>query len=134
LSFPFATSFDSLSPRTRNHKIQRIEAEVIGSDAGDSEGIVWLSQSGTSVVNTLNDVISYYRFPERSAGINTFFNGVRSRPPEIYTNVDLRDRPFVNTHWDMVFDQVGEPANRDVNLTSLTDIRLHIFFSDFVSY
>jgi hypothetical protein len=131
LSFTFGSTLDSLSPLTRNHKVLYAEAEVIGSDVGDTLGRVYLKQSGTSVVRTVADDKVYYRFPERIAVINPFFNGQRIFTPEVYRNYRLRDRPFVNTGWQLVLNQRDERVNQDVNLQSLTDIRLYVFYTDF---
>jgi hypothetical protein len=128
---PFSTSLESLSPVTRNHKIAYLEAEVIGSNVGDTLGRVYLSQSGTGLVHALDGDRSYYRFPERLAVMNPFFNGVRSFTPDVYRNDRLRDRPVVNTNWEFVLNQRDETVNEDVDLNSLTDIRLFVYYTDF---
>jgi hypothetical protein len=92
---------------------------------------VYLAQAGTGVVEPLTGPASYYRFPERTAVINPFFNGVRTFIPQVYMSQRLRDRPFVNTNWVMVLNQLDELANEDVNLDSLTDIRVYVYYTDF---
>src|SRR6185295_1908882 len=67
LRLPFSTNLARLSPVTRNHKILYIEAEIIGSDVGDTLGRVYLRQAGTSVIHAVDDQSLYYRFPERMA-------------------------------------------------------------------
>jgi hypothetical protein len=51
--------------------------------------------------------------------------------PEVYRNNRLRDRPYVNSNWELVFNQVDEQVNRDININSLSDIRLYIYYTDF---
>lgn len=133
LSIPFATSLARLSPLTRNHKIAQIEVEIVGSDVGDGVGRVYLSQGGTGMVRPLEGMDLYYRFPERTAVINPFFNGMRTFIPEVYLSRRLRDRPYVNTGWEIVLNQRDEVANQDVDLSSLTDIRLYVYYTDFTA-
>jgi len=132
LTIPFSTSLARLSPITRNHKIAYVEAEILGSRVGDTTGRIYLRQAGTGAVTGLDDNKSYYRFPERTAVINTFFNGVRSSPAEVYRDENLRDRPYVNTRWEFVLNQRDEMANQDIELPTLTDIRLYVYYNDFV--
>ena len=133
ITIPFSTSFEELSPLTRNHKIQWIEAELIGSDVGDTVGRIYLRQQGTSVVNGTDGTRRYYRFDDRMAVINPFFNGNRIFDQSVYRNYRLRDTPYVNTSWELVINQRDELANQDVNLQSLTDIRLYVYYEDFTA-
>jgi hypothetical protein len=129
--FPFATSLSRLSPLTRNHKIAYLETELVGSAVGDAQGHVYVGQSGTGVVYALDDEKIYYRFPPRTSVVNPFFNGVRVFPPEIYRNDRLRDLPYSNSSWTFGLNQKGESVNQDIDLNSLTDIRLYIYYQDF---
>ena len=43
-----------------------------------------------------------------AGGINTFFNGNRFFDPSVYRNSHLRDRPFVNTNWELIINQRDE--------------------------
>jgi hypothetical protein len=131
---PFSTTRSRLSPLTRNHKILRLEAEMIGSDIGDTVGRLYVAQVGTGTVVGVDGASEYYRFPERTAVLNPFFNGVRVYSPDVYTNDHLRDRPLLNTHWDLVINQKDEAANQDINLQSLTDVRLYIYYTDFTQF
>jgi len=131
LTIPFYTTLDELSPLTRNHKILYMEGEIIGSGVGDTIGRLYVRQQGTSVVFGVTGEKSYYRFPERIAVLNPFFNGNRVFTPEIYKNYRMRDRPFVNTSWELVLNQKDEKANQDIDLNSITDIRLYIYYTDF---
>lgn len=132
-SIPFATSFDALSPLTRNHKILYMESEIIGSDVGDTVARIYVGQAGTSTVNPLDGSFQYYRLPERTAVTNPFLNGTRVFTPEVYRSDRLRDRPFANSSWELVFNQRDERANQDVNLNALTDIRLYVYYTDFTA-
>ncbi|HEY3497713.1 MAG TPA: hypothetical protein VGK73_23610 [Polyangiaceae bacterium] len=131
--FPFATALSRLSPLTRNHKISYVEAEIVGSSVGDAQGRVYLSQNGTATVHALDDSKVFYRFPPRLAVINPFFNGVRVFPPEVYRNDRLRDRPYANSSWEFVLNQRDELVNEDVDMNSLTDIRVFVYYQDFTA-
>ncbi len=131
---PFSTTLARLSPLTRNHKVTAIEAEIIGADVGDTIGRLYLRQRGTGVVASVDGEKLYYRFPERTAVMNPIFNGVRVFGPEVYRSDRMRDRPFVNTHWELVLNQRNELANQDINLQSLTDIRLYVYYTDFTQF
>lgn len=134
ITLPFATGVDALSPLTRNHKVLKIQAEIIGSDVGDAIGRVYLAQKGTgSVRNVSSGEKGYYTFPTRVAVINPYFNGERVLSESVYTNSRLRDRPLVNTQWELVLNQKDEQANKDIDLASLSDIRLFMTYTDFTS-
>jgi hypothetical protein len=133
LTVSFGTDVDALSPLTRNHKIYYVEAEIVGSDTGDTLGRIYLKQRGTGTIHSVTDESFYYVFPDRTAVINTFFNGDRGdySSDALYTSWRLRDRPYANTLWELVFNQRDEDVNKDVNLASLTDIRLYVYYTDF---
>ncbi len=133
VTIPFGTSVDDLSPLTRNHKILYLEANMIGSDVGDRLGRIYVRQRGTGVIRTVDDNRDYYVFPERTAVVDTFFNGNRVFPPQVYQNLRLRDRPFVHTMWEMVINQRDESVNRDIDLASLSDVQLLIYYTDFTA-
>ncbi len=131
LTIPFATSLNRLSPVTSNHKIKKIEVEVVGSDVGDALGRIYLRQKGTGVVRKLDSNTDYLRFPERTAVIDPFFNGARVFGPEVYPSDRLRDRPVSNSRWDLVINQRDESVNKDINLSSVTDMRVYLYYTDF---
>jgi len=133
-TLPFSTSLARLSPLTRDHKILAVEAEIIGADVGDTLGRIYVRQRGTGMVESLAGEKSYYRLPERTAVVNPFFNGVRVFGAEVYRSDRLRDRPYVNTHWELIINQKDEAANQDINLKSLTDIRLYVYYTDFTQF
>jgi prefoldin subunit 5 len=131
---PFSLGGRRLSPLTRNHKISHIEAEFVGARVGDSVGRLYLRNSGTSVVKPLRGFTQYYSFPRHIAVINTFFNGQKVFPPELYQNRRLRDRPYLNSRWELIFNNVDEEANQDIDLNSLTDIKMYVYYRDFTDY
>jgi hypothetical protein len=133
LTIPFGTNLQQLSPLTRNHKVKYVEADIVGSNVGDTVGRVYLRSAGTGEIHDLNDELEYYRFPERTAIINTYFNGNRVFDPEVYRNYRLRDRPLVNTLWEFVINRRDEKVNADIDLQSLSDIRLLVFYNDFTA-
>jgi hypothetical protein len=128
---PFSVTLGFLSPATRNHKISYVVAEIIGSDIGDTLGRMYVRQAGTGVVRTLSEGHDYYLFPERLAVVNPFFNGTKPLEPQVYRNQSLTDRPLVNTRWEIVLNQKDENVNKDINLNSLTDVRLYFYYTDF---
>jgi hypothetical protein len=131
IAMPFSTTLSRLSPLTRNHKALALEAEIVGSDVGDTVGRVYVRQKGTGMVLSVDEHRAYYRFPERTAVLNPFFNGVRAFGSEVYRSDRMRDRPFVNTHWELILNQRDEHANQDINLQSLSDVRLYVYYTDF---
>jgi hypothetical protein len=141
LTFRFSTDFAQLSPLTANHKVLFIEVEVYG-DTGDPVGRVYLSQVGTGVVQAGDGEQQYYTFPARTAVMNPVFNGDRSLGQDadgaitgptrsIYRSFRFRDRPFVQTNWELALNQRTESVNDDINLAGLDDIVLTIFYTDF---
>ena len=134
----FNTQLDHISPLTRNHKINYIEAEFQGDDLGDEVGRLYLIQRGTGTVHAVNGDKIYYRFPPRAAVINAFFNGDRSLEVDIdynnlYANKNLRDRPLINTEWQLIFDPVGEWVNQDIAIEGISDVRLYFYYNDYTS-
>jgi hypothetical protein len=137
-AFPFSTGLDRLSPLTRNHKVTRMKVELLGADTGDDLGRVYLRQRGTGVVRGVDEQKRYFSFPERTAVIDTFFNGAQpfyqNAQENIYESWRFKDRPFVNTQWDAILNQKDEYVNMDIDLASLSDIRLFIYYSDFTVF
>ena len=136
ITIPFSTDIQRLSPLTRNHKVLYIESNIEGNSNGDYLGRLYLRQSGTSTIHTVEDERQYYRFPERTAVLNPFFNSTRefAQSPEVYRSYRLRDRPVVNNNWELIINQRDEEVNRDIDLNALTDIKLYIFYTDFTVY
>jgi hypothetical protein len=135
LRIPFRTTQDRLSPRTWGHRIKFIEAEIVGSDVGDSLGRIVLQPRGTSVMHVTDELqpTAYYTFPVKDAIVNPLFNGVRTfnSDDQVYRSKQLIDRPVVNTRWDFILDQRRESVNKDINLGALTDIRLYVYYTEF---
>ena len=134
ITIPFGTAFDQLSPLTRNHKIRYIEANVIGSNVGDRLGRIYLRQRGTSVLQSVDDSLQYFVFPQRTAVVDVYYNGNRVFPPEVYQNLRLKDRPVAHTMWELVINQRDEEVNRDIDLGSLSDIQILINYTDFTVF
>ena len=134
-SFPFnlsvAKTNSSVSPITFNHKVLYIEAEIIGGEIGDSVGRVYIRQKGTGVVRLQGNDTKFHALPQRTAVVNPYFNGTKVFTPEIYRNFRLRDRPLGNTQWEVLINQVSEKANQDINLNSVNDVRIYIYYTDF---
>jgi hypothetical protein len=132
LTIPFATTLARLSPLTRNHKLSYVEAEIIGN-AGDGVGRLYLSQRGTGTVAPVSGTEILYRFEPRTAILNPFFNGVRNLNGAVYPNYRLRDRPYANTSWELVLNQRDEAANQDLDLNTVSDIKLYLYYTDFTA-
>jgi hypothetical protein len=130
ITMSFSTNLDDLSPLTRNHKLLYVEADVYGNDTGDYVARLYLRSQGSGVIHSVDDELQYYRFDPRTAVLNTIFGGVRYFDPSVYQSYRHRDRPFVNTQWELVMNQRDERANQDVNLRSVTDIRLYLYYTD----
>jgi hypothetical protein len=128
---PFSTSLDSVSPATRNHKIRYIEAEINADRAGDAVARLYLTQGGTSVIDSVRDEKLYYRFPELTAVLNPFIGGNKVFDHEVYQNARLRDRPLIATDWRLLINQRDERVNQDLDLGSINDIRLFVYYTDF---
>ncbi len=135
LSIPFAVSVGGksshVSPVTFNHKVAYVEAEIKATERGDSIGRVYLKQSGTGVVRHANNSFQYYTLPTRTAVINSYFNGHKTFEPSVYQNYRLLDRPLGNTQWVLQFNQASEKSNQDIELNSINDIVLYIYYKDF---
>ncbi|MFO0726359.1 MAG: EB domain-containing protein [Myxococcota bacterium] len=134
----FSTQLDELSPLTSNHKIYYVEGEYVGSDVGDAVGRLYLSNRGTGTVARVEGDKSFYALPKRTAILNTFFNGERilfnnTRVTDTYANFRLRDLPLINSDWELLINKRDEQVNEDINLASLTDIRLYFYYSDFTT-
>ena len=113
-----------------------MEANIEGNNNGDFLGRLYLRQVGTSTVRTVEDEFAYYRFPNRTAVLNPFFNATREfgQSPEVYRNFRMRDRPLVNNNWELIINQRDEFVNQDIDLNALTDIKLYVFYTDFTVY
>ena len=46
----------------------------------------------------------------------------------------MRDRPYANTAWELVINQRDEPVNQDLDLQSINDIRIYVFYTDFTTF
>ena len=133
LTINFATDLTVLSPLTRNHKIDYIEAELVGSEVGDTLGRVYLVQRGTSTVRAVTGANQFYTLPERTAVLNTFFNGKKVFPEVVYQSRKHKDRPYANGDWKLMINQKDELVNQDINLQSVVDLRVYVYYTDFTS-
>ncbi|MCP4680628.1 MAG: hypothetical protein GY854_35120 [Deltaproteobacteria bacterium] len=138
IRIPFNTQLNQVSPLTRNHKIFYIEAEIQGEDVGDAVGRVYVTQKGTGTVRTIEGEKKYYSFPEKIAVVDTFFNGEKEIDHDsiyhtVYRNDRFLDRPFANSEWELIFNGVDESVNKDIDLSSITDIRLYVYYTDFTA-
>ncbi|HUU02235.1 MAG TPA: dickkopf-related protein [Myxococcota bacterium] len=136
ITIPFATRLDDLSPLTRNHKVHYIEAQLLGGDLGDSVARVYLGQRGTGTVQGVDGKKSFYSFPERVAVLNAIVGEQRAFSGnvfegDVYRNKRMRDMPLVNSNWELTINQRDERVNQDVNLQSLDDVRLYVYYTDF---
>lgn len=132
LSIPFDIRASAVSPVTRNHKIDRVEAEIVASDPGDAVARLYLVQDGTTVIEGLGGDRQYFRLPPLTAVLDPAFAGLpRPFDAEVYANRRLRDRPLLATDWRLVINQRNEAVNRDLDLQSVDDVRLFVYYTDF---
>jgi hypothetical protein len=127
---PFATTADLTSPITANHKITFIEAEITGG-GGDALARVNLRAKGTATIRDFNDRPIFHRLSPDTAVINAIKGGVRTFGDDVYQNDRLRDRPLINSLWELGLDLRNESVNSDLNLSAITDIRVRFFYEDF---
>jgi hypothetical protein len=132
---PFSTMLAELSPLTRNHKVFYIEADLKGrrSYLGDDLARVYLRQRGTGVVAALDGEERYFALPARTAVINAAVRGERPFDWRIYRSYRLRDRPLVNTQWELVLNFKDEAENGDIDIEGLSDVVLHVYYTDFTT-
>jgi hypothetical protein len=138
----FSTTFDQLSPLTANHKILFVEVGIFGEELGDNIGRIYLRQEGTGVVRPLEGDNRFFAFRPMTAVLNPVFNGDRSFGQDadgaiagptrsIFRSMRFRDRPLVQSQWELVLNQRTESVNTDINLAGVDDIVVTIFYTDF---
>jgi hypothetical protein len=93
---------------------------------------------GVGYVQVLAGDRRYYTFPERTAVVNAFMNGNRAfldslpgASQDVYRSARFRERPFVQTRWELVLDQTNEAVNGDIPLDGLDDIVLYLYYTDY---
>jgi hypothetical protein len=131
---PFSTSLGQLSPVTVNHKVRHVEVDLQGVVLGDPTARVYVRMNGTGAVRNVGRDTDFYLFDPRLGVVNASRNGVKDYDPEVYRNYRFRERPLVNSQWELILNTRDEPANRDVQWRTLTDIRLLFYYSDFTSF
>ena len=100
IPFSYRTSTE-LSPLTRNHKVLYfIEAEIIGSDVGDTVGRLYVRDSTGTNVDRVGGRTSGCTTASRigSAVLNPFFNGNRIFEPDGVPKLVPAARPAVREH------------------------------------
>ncbi len=139
----FRTSLNRLSPLTHNHKVRFIEVELVGEDLGDDLGRVYVRQRGDGVGFLLqpDGTRKAYTLPERTAVVDTFFNGERplsdalglfeGSTVDIYRNERLRDRPLHHSGWQLVLNFEDEFVNQDIPPSRIEDVRIYLWYTDF---
>jgi hypothetical protein len=133
LTIPFSTNIAALSPVTRNHKIHHVELDISGVILGDEYARLYLRCAGTGVVRSVSDTQDFYVFPERLGVVNASIRGSKTFDPEIYRNYRFRDRPLVNTRWELIINRRDEAVNQDIKLGSISDVSLYFYYTDFTS-
>ena len=144
LRFQFDTNFGLLSPLTRNHKVLFVEVNIDGAQGstGDNVARIYVAQSGAGTVRGTDNGERSFLLPDLTAVVNPFMNGNRDlqqfpaipgATASIYRGFRLRDRPFVNSSWELVLDLHNESVNQDIVLSGLNDIQLFVYYTDFTS-
>jgi hypothetical protein len=131
---PFRIGPELVSPLTNNHKLQFVEAQIIGG-RGDQVGRVYLRMAGAAMVATARKELDFFTFPGRTGVINVFFS---VKPPEIdpgvFRTYHFADRPLMNSRWELVLNFKDEPSNLDFTIDDVSDVRLYLYYTDFTSY
>ena len=92
--------------------------------------MIW--QEGTGVIANLAGSYDYYQLPPALMVPHPFFsNNGRHFDPSVYRRYELRERPYVNTAWRFVFDAYGNEENADIDPSSLNDILIYVYYTDF---
>lgn len=134
LEFDFRTSVEDLSPCTFNHQIDHIETVMVGgsSPGSDQEAdlLVWQEGTGT-ILDEVGDPV-FYRLPARLTVSNPRFDGATFYDPAVYRRFEMRQRPYLNSTWRLILDQ-RNPENADIDLRTLEDIHLYIYYTDFTN-
>lgn len=138
--FDFRTALGDTSPLTADHKVLYIEADLVGRNLGDGLGRVYLSlpEDNTGTVLGVEGGSTFYTFPARTAVLNPTFNGKRGAggvefDRALFRSERLRDRPLVNTHWEVRIDRDGESVNADIDMSQLEDVVFYIYYTDFTT-
>ncbi len=135
LSIPFATNVNPGNPifstNIFNDRIKSIRVDLIGSNLGDDQGVVYIEQGGTSFVRTpagfagsANESVRQWNVRPWRAAIAASFNGQFSLPPEVVNNTELFGRSVAFANWAVVIDRTNEPRNTDIDFSTLEDIRI----------
>ncbi len=132
IALGFPVTLQQLSPLTRNHKVDYVEVEMIGED-GDDVTRVYLRQEGTGVVRGVSGDKIYFTFPSKTAVVNSFMNGDKPFNEEVYASRRLKDRPLANTAWSLLLNFRDETDNFDIDQSSLSDIRIYFYYTDFTA-
>ena len=101
---------------------------------GYTLGRIYLRQRGTGTVRAIDGEKIFYALPEKTAVVDTFFNGERFgvfSDDRVLRSERFRDLPYANTAWELLINQRDELVNQDINLQSLSDVRLYIYYTDF---
>lgn len=136
----FRTALGDTSPLTADHKVLYVEADLVGRNLGDGLGRLYLTlpEDNTGTVLGVEGDTAAYAFPARTAVLNPTFNGKRGADGvefdrALFRNERLRDRPLINTKWEVRLDPKGESVNTDIDLDQLEDIVLYIYYTDFTT-
>jgi hypothetical protein len=127
----FRTFADQTAPCTFSHQIDYIEIDLIGQNLGDEFANLLLWQDGTGVIESLSDGQVAYQLSPLLMVAQPHFNNSQRFDPSLYRRFEMRERPFINTSWKLVFDQHGDPDNQDISVDGLKDIHLYVHYTDF---
>lgn len=132
IRIPFNTSLDAVSPITSIHKLAYVEAEVHGTDLGDRIIRLYLTSKGTSSIRALDGSVQYHRMDPVTAVLNGIKGGNRTTlGPEVYRDTRLKDRPLVNSLYELTINFKDEQVNEDFNINSIDDVLLFLYYEDF---
>lgn len=141
ISVPFQIDDARLSPATFGHRVLSIAVDLSGSDLGDARAQATIIHEGAGSIRTRTGSRLNYALLPTPTSVNTSFNGERPFDADtshvggihasVYRSFRLRERPLANSGWRLTIDPVGNPANRDINYSTLDDITVVVFYTDF---
>lgn len=64
ITIPFSTNLGMVSPLTSSHKIEYLEAKILGTNKGDQSARIYVRQKGTGTLRTLKEGKCFTHFPK----------------------------------------------------------------------
>ena len=98
------------------------------------DGALGILPGHTPLLAMLRPGELWYRKGSERSYVVLDFGMAEVLPDRVTVMVRLADRPLMNSRWELVLNTLDEPANFDINLNDITDIRFFIYYNDFTVY